>query len=89
MSRSQKKIEALTREIEQKKALLSDLAQKAKEENRRADTRRKIIYGGAFLALVTTLPSEKQERTMAAAKKLITNKKDREFLGLPPLDNSP
>ena len=82
-------IEALDREIEQKKARRSDLMQKAKEQERRADTRRKIIYGGAFLALVATLPPEKQERTMAAVKKLITNKKDREFLGLPPLDSRP
>jgi len=83
MSRNQKKIETLTREIEQKKELLSDLAQKAKEENRRAETRKKIIYGGAFLALVATLPPERQDRTMAAVEKLITNKKDRGFLSLP------
>ena len=83
MSQNRKKIEALTREIEQKKARLSDLAQRAKEEDRRAETRKKIIYGGAFFALIATLTPEKRERTKAAIDAMITNKKDRQFLGLP------
>ncbi|MGJ8556988.1 MAG: hypothetical protein ACSHW6_08100 [Sulfitobacter geojensis] len=82
MSRIEKKIETLTREIEQKNALLSDLAQKAKEESRRADTRRKIIYGSAFLAYSNSLSSENKEKAHSAVHKLITNKKDRQFLGL-------
>ncbi|WP_157960693.1 hypothetical protein [Primorskyibacter marinus] len=82
MSRNQKRIEALTREIEQKKALLSDLAQKAKEENRRADARRKIIYGGAFLAFLETVPSDQAPRIKGKIDAMITNKKDRDFLGL-------
>lgn len=82
MSRSQKKFEALTREIEQKKALLSDLAQKAKEENRRAETRKKIIYGGAFFAYLATLSPEQERRVKAAIDTMIISKKDRQFLGL-------
>jgi hypothetical protein len=85
MSRTEKKIEALAREIEQKNALLSDLNQKAKEENRRADTRRKIIYGAAFLAYANALSPENSEKAYAAVRKLITNKKDRQFLGIPEL----
>ncbi|NNU80539.1 hypothetical protein HMH01_08830 [Halovulum dunhuangense] len=85
MSRNQKKIEVLSREIEQKKALLSDLAQKAKEESRRADARRKIIYGGAFLAFLETVPAEQAPRIKARIDAMITNRKDRHFLGLPEL----
>jgi len=81
MSRTEKKIEALAREIEQKNALLSDLSQKAKEENRRAETRKKIIYGGAFLAYANSLSPENTEKAFAAVHKRIINKKDRQFLG--------
>ncbi|WP_106745065.1 hypothetical protein [Yoonia maritima] len=80
MSRTEKKIEALAREIEQKTAVLSDLNQKAKEEKRRADTRRKIIYGAAFLAYTNDLPPEKAEKAFSGIHKHITNKKDRQFL---------
>jgi hypothetical protein len=82
MSPTKKKIAALTKEIEQKNALLSDLSQKAKEELRRADTRKKILYGGAFLAYLTTLSPEQKERVKAAIDAVITNKKDRQFLEL-------
>ncbi|MBG64639.1 MAG: hypothetical protein CMN13_12575 [Roseobacter sp.] len=85
MSKSQKRIEALTKEIEQKKALLSDLAQKAKEEDRRKETRKKILYGGAFLAYLAALPPEKKRLATAAIEARITNRKDRQFLGLPEL----
>lgn len=85
MSKSQRRIEALTKEIEQKKALLSDLAQKAKEENRRNETRRKILYGGAFLAYLAALPPDKKRQATAAIEARITNRKDRHFLGLPEL----
>ncbi|WP_163848082.1 hypothetical protein [Pseudooceanicola aestuarii] len=83
MSRNLKKIETLTREIEQKKALLSDLSQKAKEETRRAETRKKIIYGGAFLAFLETVPADKAQQIKDKINAMITNKKDREFLSLP------
>ncbi|MCQ0091623.1 hypothetical protein [Roseovarius sp. M141] len=82
MSRTEKKIAALTKEIEQKNALLSDLAQKVKEERRRDDTRKKIIYGAAFLAYANALSPENTEKAYAAVRKRITNKKDRQFLGL-------
>lgn len=82
MSRTEKKIAALTKEIQQKNALLSDLAQKAKEEKRRADTRKKIIYGGAYFAYLATLSPEQARRVKAAIDAMITNKKDRQFLGL-------
>lgn len=75
-----KKIEALTKEIEQKNALLSDLTKKAKEEGRRNDTRRKIIYGGAFFCYLATLSPEQQVRVKSAIDGMITNPKDRKFL---------
>lgn len=87
MSRNQKKIETLTREIEQKKALLSDLSQKAKEETRRAETRKKIINGAAFLAFLETVPADKAQQIKDRINAMITNKKDRDFLGLPPLNS--
>ncbi|WP_157084280.1 hypothetical protein [Sediminimonas qiaohouensis] len=75
-------IEALDREIEQKKARRSDLMQKAKEEERRAETRRKIIYGGAFFAYLATLSPENERRVKAAIDAMIKNQRDRQFLGL-------
>lgn len=87
MSRNTMKIEKLTRKIEQKKALLSDLSQKAKPEERKDDTRRKIIYGCACLALLNSLSIEKADRTRAAVEKMITNKRDREFLGPNPISD--
>lgn len=82
MLRTVKKIEALTKEIEQKNALLSDLTQKAKEESRRADTRRKIIYGAAFFSYLATLSAEQRVRVKSAIDGMITNSKDRKFLEL-------
>jgi len=84
MDRNRKLIDALDREIEQKKARRADLLQKAKEQERRADTRKKIIYGGAFLAFLETVPGEQAPRVRGRIDAMITNKKDREFLGLPP-----
>ena len=82
MSRTEQKIAALTKEIEQKNALLSGLAQKAKEENRRSETRKKIIYGSAFITYANALSPENREKAYAAVRKRITNKKDRHFMGL-------
>jgi hypothetical protein len=81
VSKTEQKIQSLTREIEQKTALLSDLSQKSKEEKRRADTRKKIIYGGAYFAYLASLAPEQAVRVEAAFEKMIINKKDRQFLG--------
>lgn len=85
MSKAQKKIDTLTREIEQKKALLSDLGQRVKEERRRNETRKKIIYGAAFLAFLETIHPDKAPHVKAKIEAMIANNKDRQFLELPPL----
>jgi len=85
MSKLDDKIARLEQEITQQRARLSDLAQKKKQEDRKAETRRKILYGGAFLAHVAGLPTEKRTRTLSTLHKFISRKADREFLGLPPL----
>ncbi|WP_372922293.1 hypothetical protein [Roseovarius sp.] len=64
------------------RATAPDLAQKAKADDRRTETRKKIMYGGAFFAYLATLSPEQKGRVKAAIDAMITNKKDRQFLGL-------
>lgn len=85
MSKLDEKIARLEQEIAQQRARLSDLAQRKMAEDRKAETRRKIIYGGAFLAHVADLPAEKRARILSAIHKYINRKADRGFLGLAPL----
>tara|TARA_R100000935_G_scaffold58823_1_gene98290 strand:- start:8944 stop:9210 length:267 start_codon:yes stop_codon:yes gene_type:complete len=88
VSKTEQKILSLTREIEQRTARLSDLKQKSKEDKRRADTRKKIIYGGAYFAYLASLAPEQATRVEAAFEKMIINKKDRQFLELTETNSS-
>ncbi|PVA05346.1 hypothetical protein [Thalassorhabdomicrobium marinisediminis] len=81
--------------ISQAQARLNDLKSIARKQERRDDTRRKIIYGAAFLNIVKYLQVERgksDEQRMKDAKRAthmlktlndqVTRKSDREFLGL-------
>jgi len=50
MSKIQERIEAQQKKIEQEKARLQQLQSRAKQEERRRDTRRKILAGALVLA---------------------------------------
>ena len=69
-------------QIEQAKARLQDLQAKARKNERRDDTRRKILYGAAYLAALQDLPEEKRAASSARVHKYVFRAKDREFLGL-------
>ena len=70
-------------QIGQTKARLQDLQAKARKDERRDDTRRKILYGAANLAALKDLPSDKRAASFDRVHKYIVRIKDREFLGLP------
>ena len=72
-------------QIEQARARLQDLQAKARKSDRRDDTRRKILYGAAYLAALQDLPEEKRAASSDRVHKYIVRAKDREFLGLPDL----
>lgn len=81
----EKQIADLEKSISQKKAQLNDLAQKQKAMARKDDTRRKIILGAAVLVGLRDRSAEEKKRTLGWIHQYVTNKRDREFLGLPPL----
>ncbi|MEC7795367.1 hypothetical protein [Hyphomonas sp.] len=74
------------RKIKQLEAQISDLEQSVKQARRRAETRRKILYGAAFLKQISMVKEETRNNAMRAVERHITSDRDREFLGLPPLD---
>ena len=72
-------------QIEQAKARLQDLQATARQNERRDETRRKILYGAAYLAALQDLPKEKRAASSDRVHKYVVRAKDREFLGLPAL----
>ena len=73
-------------QIEQAKARLQDLQAKARKSERRDNTRRKILYGAAYLAALQDLPEEKRAASSDRVHKYVVRAKDREFLGLPTVE---
>lgn len=75
---------------EQKIAQLEDklrrLRAEAKRLDRRDETRRKILYGAAFLALAENVDAERRMKMMNQVDRFISRPVDREFLGLPTLE---
>jgi len=69
-------------QIVQAKARLQDLQAKARKSKRRDETRRKILYGAAYLAALQDLPEEKRAASSDRVLKYVRRVKDREFLGL-------
>lgn len=72
-----KKIDALETKLKELKAILS-------EEKRKADVRKKILTGVAYLKALDE-GKFTQEQFRALTNKYIRNKSDREFLELEPL----
>ena len=75
----------INRQIEQAKARLQDLQATARKNERRDETRRKILYGAAYLAALQDLPKEKRAASSGRVHEYVFRVKDREFLGLPVL----
>jgi hypothetical protein len=74
---------------EQQIAHLEDKLRRLKAQKKRLDkrdeTRRKILYGAAFLALSESIEKERRRSMLHRVEQHITRTTDREFLGLPPL----
>ena len=68
--------------IQQAQAKLSDLKAIARRQERRNDTRRKILYGAAILRLLDDVRGEKAEKLHRLIDERITRTNDRNFLGL-------
>ncbi|WP_299666751.1 hypothetical protein [uncultured Ruegeria sp.] len=73
----------LDQQIEQARARLRDLQARASKQRRRDETKKKIIYGAAILALIEALEdSKKKTKAMEKLHAKITRRSDRDFLGL-------
>ncbi len=66
--------------IQQAQAKLNDLKAIARKQERRNDTRRKIIYGAAILQLLDDVEGEKAEKLKRLLDQRITRTSDRKFL---------
>jgi hypothetical protein len=67
---------------------LRRLKAQKKQLDRRDETRRKILYGAAFLALAESAEIEKRRNMLNRVEQHITRPTDRDFLGLPHLPTS-
>ncbi|HDY95482.1 hypothetical protein LCGC14_0510690 [marine sediment metagenome] len=88
MPKYTEQIAKIEERLEQQRQRLRDLKAQETKQHRRDETRRKILYGAAFLSLVDKLPEEKRHSSLDRIQRYICRAKDREFLGLPPLDAS-
>ncbi len=82
MTPVEKQIAALEEKIARERARLSDAKARAVAENRKRDTRRKILYGAAYLSGLETLSERQREQSLERVHAQIRNQRDREFLGL-------
>ena len=80
------KIAKIEEQMRTQRERIRDLKAQATRQERKDATRRKIIYGAAYLNALERLDPEKRTRTEAAVEKHITSPRDREFLGLEPLE---
>lgn len=75
------KVEELEKKLAQAKARLNDAKNRERAAQRKADARRKVILGGALLALFREQPSI-EAKLMPRLDRLITRAADRAALGL-------
>jgi hypothetical protein len=72
--------------IEQEQQRPRELKARETAQERKDDTRRKILYGAAFLASVKDEKDERQVKSFEKVHSFIFNSKDRKFLGLAELN---
>lgn len=81
-------IAEIEKRMEQQRNRLKDLKAQATKQERKDDVRRKILYGAAYLAALPSLSADAQKRSLERIEACITRPKDREFLGLEPLEDT-
>ncbi len=86
MPKIDEQIAVVARKIEQNRNRLKDLRGRVTKQNRKDDARRKLLYGAAYLAALPSLSTDAQKRSLERIEACITRPKDREFLGLRPLE---
>jgi len=79
------KIQEIEKKIAQQREQLRDLKAAATRQERKDATRRKILYGAAYLAYLRGLTDAAREYSETRVHAQIHNAKDRAFLGLPAL----
>ena len=72
-------------QLAQAQARVKDLQARSRKQLQRDETRRKIIFGAAVLALAKRLSDEPRVRFLQQLTAQITRDADRQFLGLSPL----
>tara|TARA_Y100000588_G_C13901058_1_gene772877 strand:+ start:85 stop:369 length:285 start_codon:yes stop_codon:yes gene_type:complete len=82
MSPIEQKIAALEEKVARERARLSDAKARATQEARKRETRRKILYGAAYLSGLKTLSDRQREQSLERIHAHILKEKDRKFLGL-------
>ncbi|WP_208354585.1 hypothetical protein [Pseudaestuariivita rosea] len=75
----------IAQKIAAKELELNQLKQEAARQNKKDDTRRKILIGAATMSYFKMLSDEKRPRAWAAVYEHVTKPADRKFLGLKPL----
>lgn len=75
----------IEKKMEQHRNRLRDLKAQATKQERKDDTRRKLLYGAAYLLALASQSEDARRRSRERIEAHITRPKDREFLGLPPL----
>ena len=78
-------IDALEKKVEQYHTRLRDLKVRASKQRHKDNTRRKVLYGAAFLLYLDSIGEEERKRCLERVEACISRSKDREFLGLQPL----
>lgn len=86
MPRIDDQIAEIEKKMEQQRNRLRGLKAQATRQDRKDDARRKLLYGAAYLAGLGTLSEDARKRSLGRVEAQITRAKDREFLGLRPLD---
>lgn len=86
---STNQLDKINEKLDQLKARKREILSRETAKKRKEDTRRKIMIGGAVLALQKRQPNFSNNDIMQYLNDTITKTKDRELLGLPPLSSEP
>ena len=85
MPNYEEQISKIEEKLEQQRQRLRTLKAEETKRLRKDDTRRKILYGAAVLAMVDTMSDDKRRLALTRIEQHIFRPKDRTFLGLPPI----
>ena len=83
MPKIDEQIADIEKKMEQHRNRLRDLKSQATKRERKEDTRRKILYGAAYLVSLDTLSEDARRRSLTRVEAQMTRPSDRQFLGLP------